>query len=106
MRKESFSLYIIAATMVEIIVPPPFIKVKSMMGDTRAVEIVASWFMINTAIAEATPQMIRILENLFVGVSLSFFGISSFINREKILLKTAIIPKDKNENTVTSPFGT
>ena len=55
--RESFSLYITAATSVEIIVPPPLINVKRKTGGKRAVSEVANWFITNTATASANPQM-------------------------------------------------
>ena len=42
---------------VDIIVPPPFMKVNRNTGGRSAVSFVANWFITNTAAASAIPQI-------------------------------------------------
>ena len=46
-----------AAARVDIIVPPPFMKVNRNTGGRSAVSFVANWFITNTAAASAIPQI-------------------------------------------------
>ena len=101
LRGVSFSWKHTAATIAAIMVLPPFIKPNKIAGGTSVVDNVASWLMINTATDERAPNTKSFFESLYWTFCSPFAGMQA-----KIKSKTPTTPKDKKENTDTSPSGT